>query len=293
VTECYASDINVSVSHDANATYSFMGRIDSNATYNATTSPMQTIAESSFLKVNNGATSPTIRLNVDRDVKVPQLPLTVHYNDENVSCANTVDCNMSAMSLSIPNTATGSKAMNFDVTHVYGRVIPSNVRIMGLIPFEAIARYEVYMRDNLLGTPLIADPFDAAWYVNTLHTEAQYGDATVGYVDPVAGSSLPATSTYATGVETYRFNPYTIRQGYKGHLNTEGWLWYGTNALSYIDPDAGHLNCLTHPCFDITFGRLIGNTGSAKTESETHKSNKKTSTGTGWSTTSEYAPSIQ
>jgi len=228
------------------------------------------------LKANNGATNPTIRLNVDRDVKAPQLPLTVHYNDQNVSCANTSECDMSAMSLSAPNTATGSKAMNFDVTHVYGRVVPSNVRVMGLIAFETIARYEAYMTPTLLGTGLLADPIDTTWNVNTLHTEAEYGDATVDYVEPVAGSSLPlGTSTYAAGVETYRFNPYTIRQNYKGHINTEGWLWYNPNALAYIDPAVGALSCLTHPCFDITFGRLIGNTGSAKTESEAHKSNKK------------------
>jgi len=48
VTECYASDINVSISHDANASYSFVGRIDNNTTYNATVSPAQTIAQSSF-----------------------------------------------------------------------------------------------------------------------------------------------------------------------------------------------------------------------------------------------------
>jgi hypothetical protein len=294
VTQCYASDINVSISHDANASYSFVGRIDSNATYNATASPAQTISASSFAKANNGVTSPTIRLNVNRDVKVPQLQLTVQYYDQNVSCATTADCNLSAMSTTIPNKATGSKAMDFNVTHVYGRVVPSNVRVMGLIAFETIARYEAYMTPTLLGTPLTPDPIEGVWNINTLHTEAEYGDAAVGYVDPTSGSSLPlGTSTYAAGVESYRFAPYTTRQNYKGHINTEGWLWYNTNASAYVDPPAGALSCLTHPCFDITFGRLIGNTGSAKTESETHKSNKKTSSGTGWSTTSEYAPSIR
>jgi len=297
VAQCYASDINVSVSHnapDVNATFSFMGRIDTNTTYSATASPAQTIASSNFAKANNGAISPTIRLNVNRDVKVPQVPLTVHYGDLNVSCSNNVDCNTSAMSLSTPNTATGSSVMNVDVTHVYGRVIPNNVRVMGLIAFETLARYEVYMTPTLLGTGLVADPVDSTWFVNTLHTEAEYGDAIVGHVDPTSGSSLPAgTSSYAAGVETYRFNPYTTRQGYKGHINTEGWLWYNVNASAYVDPAAGALSCLTHPCFDITFGRLIGNTGSAKTESEAHKANKKTSTGTGWSTTSEYAPAIR
>ncbi len=297
VTQCYAADINVSISHnapDANATFSFIGRIDSNATYDATALPAQTIGATQFAKADNGVTNPTIRLNVNRDVRVPQLPINVHYNDLNVSCSNLADCNVSAMSLSTPNTATGTDVMDFNVSHVYGRVIPSNVRVMGLIAFETLARYEAYMTPTLLGTGLIADPVDATWFVNTLHTEAEYGDATVGYVDPTAGSSLPTgTSSYAAGIETYRFNPYTTRQGYKGHINTEGWLWYNTNALAYIDPSAGALSCLTHPCFDITFGRLIGNTGSAKTESEAHKANKKTSTGTGWSTTSEYAPAIR
>jgi hypothetical protein len=199
---------------------------------------------------------------------------------------------MDAMSSATPNTAKVTSLMDFDVTHVYGRVIPSGARIMQSTPFTTIARYEVYKTPTLLSTNLLGDPFDVNWNINALHVQANGGSATVGYVEPTSGSSLPTSQSYSAGVETYSFNPFTIRQSYQGHINTEGWLWYGVNANAYLDPSAGSLDCLTHPCFNLNFGRLIGNTGSAKTESKTHKANKATSS-TGWSTTSEYAPAVR
>jgi hypothetical protein len=63
-------------------------------------------------------------------------------------------------------------------------------------------------------------------------------------------------------------------------------------ALQYMDPNVvTNLNCLSHPCFSISFGRISGNTGSADGESTSHKASKKTSTGGGaWHSTSEFAP---
>jgi hypothetical protein len=185
--------------------------------------------------------------------------------------------------------------MNFDVTHVFGRLKTNNARVMGLIRFSAQAQYQVYNSPALLGPNLSVDAVDAGWYTNSRHTEADYGDATIPFVIPVSGSQPVGANSYLNGVETYNFPAFTTRQGYKAHVNTEGWLWYGgTTALEYLDPaNTGNLSCLTHPCFDITFGRIIGNTGSAKTESETHKGNKTTNKGTGWNTTNEYAPAIR
>jgi hypothetical protein len=309
VTQCYATDLNVSISHDANTSIPFSGRmtvaeiggtqIFDSLKFNAKKSALQTIDDTYFHKIDNGQTVPTIRLNFDRNSTTPILPQIVQYGDFNVSCAIPSDCNMSAMSNSVPNTAKGYKVMDFSVTHTYGRLIARDIKATWMQPFNEIGKYEVYKTSNLIGTALSPDQFDADWYVNVLHTDANYGDASVTVIDPSNGASLPTESNSLNGVKTFAFPTFTIKQGYRGHIDTEGWLWYGgVNALPYADPNgpaqAGtdNLSCLTHPCFGISLGRIIGNTGSAKTESEANKANKKT-TSTGWSTTSEYAPAVR
>lgn len=309
VTQCYSTDLNVSISHDANTSIPFSGRmtvaeiggtqIFDSLEFNAKKSALQMIDDTYFHKIDNGQTVPTIRLNFDRNSTTPILPQIVHYGDFNVSCSIPSDCNMSAMSNSITNTAKGHKVMDFSVTHAYGRLIARDIKATWMQPFNEIGKYEVYKTSNLIGTALSPDQFDADWYVNVLHTDANYGDANVTVIDPSNGASLPTESNSLNGIETFAFPTFTVRQGYRGHIDTEGWLWYGgVNALPYADPNgpaqagADNLNCLTHPCFGISLGRIIGNTGSAKTESEAHKANKKT-TSTGWSTTSEYAPAVR
>ncbi|MDD3597864.1 hypothetical protein, partial [Sulfuricurvum sp.] len=307
VKDCYASDLNVTISHDANNSYApFVGRMtvsDLNGTqlydsleFNAKSAVSMTIDDSNFTKADMGTTVPTIRLNFDRNVTTPLEPQIVHYDDLNVSCLIASDCNMSAAYNITPNTAFSSDAMDFNVTHIYGRLIPRDTKVMGLIPFDVVAKYEAYKTPMLLGNALAADSFQADWNVNALHTEANYGNADISFVLPTAGSVLPSTTIYDNnGTVTYHFNAYSIRQGYKGHINTGGWLWYGgTSALDYVIPsNPSNVDCLTHPCFNISFGRIIGNTGSAKTESEAQKANKNTSSGTGWHSTSEYAPATR
>ncbi|MDO9055577.1 MAG: DUF11 domain-containing protein [Sulfuricurvum sp.] len=304
VKDCYAVDLNLSIRHDANLSNRFVGRMsvaESNGTqiydsgeFNVTGRAVQTIEDTYFGKAGLGQVIPTIHLNYDRNTTTPIAPHIVQYYDLNVSCLSASDCNMSAMSNHSPNTAIGSDLMDFNVTHVYGRLVPRDVRATAGAAFSTLAYYEVYKSPTLLGTGLTADAFDSDWRVNALHTDSNYGDANVTVIFPVSGSSLPAHTDSINGVETYQFPAFTDKLNHKAHIDTEGWLWYGgINALLYADPDnLGNLNCLTHPCFDITLGRIIGNTGSAKKESEAHKANKKT-TSTGWSTTNEYAPAVK
>ncbi len=306
---CFAKDLNVTAMHDANLTYTtpFVTRMINSTIANVQTYDSLEVAQASnwigtvddtnFTKADNGALVNTIRFNFDRNQTTPHDPQTVTYSDINVTCALSADCNQSSIRNSTPNTAVGSSAMDFNVTHTYGRVIAKDQRVMGLIAFDGLARYEVYKTDHIFGTLLTVDPDYGDWYINTLHNELTYGDASVTVVDPTAGSSLPnATSSYAAGIETYKFNAFTVRQGYKAHIDTEGWLWNGVAADVYkdpVNPVTAANDCDNHPCFNITFGRIIGNTGSAKTESENAKANKNSSSGTGWHSTSEYAPSVR
>jgi hypothetical protein len=262
--------------------------------FNASGKAQMVVDDTNFTKASMGSTVPTIRLNFDRNVTTPVDPQIVHYGDLNVTCVLASDCNMSAAFNVTPNTASGSDMMDFNVTHVYGRVISRDIRVSGLVAFDELSKYEVYKTPNLIGTPLLSDSMSADWYINALHGEANYGSAVVSLVLPASGSSLPASRVYdGNGTVTSHFNAYTVRQGYQAHIQAPGWLWYGGDtALPYVDP-ASSTSCLTHPCFNIIFGRIIGNTGSAKTESEAQKANKKSSSGTGWHSTSEYAPAVR
>ncbi|MDO9304494.1 MAG: hypothetical protein Q7T77_04150 [Sulfuricurvum sp.] len=307
---CFAKDLNLTAIHDANLTYTtpFVARMINSTIANVQTYDsletaqasnwIGTVDDTNFTKADNGALVNTIRFNFDRNQTTPYDPQTVTYSDINVTCALSADCNQSSVRNSTPNTAVGSSAMGFNVTHTYGRVIAKDQRVMGLIAFDGLARYEVYKTDHIFGTLLTVDPDYGDWYINTLHNELTYGDASVTVVDPTTGSSLPniLTSTYGAGIETYKFNAFTVRQGYKAHIDTEGWLWNGIAADIYkdpVNPVTAVDDCDNHPCFNITFGRIIGNTGSAKTESENAKANKNSSSGTGWHSTSEYAPSVR
>jgi hypothetical protein len=81
--------------------------------------------------------------------------------------------------------------------------------------------------------------------------------------------------------------------GYKAHINTDPWLWYGMNALGYLDPvNATNLNCMTHPCFNINIVPPVGATGSAKSTNEATKGSKK-SDSSGWGSTTDYAPAVR
>jgi hypothetical protein len=305
VKECYATDLNLSISHDANASLYFVGRMsvaETNGTqiydsmkFDVDGNMVRTIEDIYFGKSSNGQTVPTIRLNFDRNATTPVNPEYVQYGDLNVSCLAANDCNMSAAFNTTPNTALGSDVLDFNITHIYGRVVARKVTVMGLIAFDVLAHYEGYNLNHLLGAPLTADTFDTNWFINEFHNDPNFGDSNVTVIDPAFGSALPTHTDSTNGEEKYAFPAFTHRQGYKAHIDTEGWLWYGgVNALTYADPaNPGNLNCLTHPCFDISYGRIIGNTGSAKTESETQKANKRTSTGTGWKSSSEYAPAIK
>jgi hypothetical protein len=96
-------------------------------------------------------------------------------------------------------------------------------------------------------------------------------------------------------METYNFGAVgaaNIPYSRKAHIDTAPWLWYGTNALDYLDPSAGNLNCQTHPCFNINVVPNIGTAASAtSTDQRDKKENKATSRGTG--VTYDYTPATR
>lgn len=313
VDNCYAVNTNLSMNTYNNITLAntdyqvrFIdmngsGTIyDSNATNVATGAlaiPLMTLNDGNFTKDMSGSLNTVTRLNYDRNQTTPLNPMTVQYGTLGFKCVTASECTMEA-DLSGSHEAVGSKAMDFNVTHVYGRIIPRDVRVFGNVPFVANAWYEGYNIPTLNGVSLAASKNDALWYVNNVHIDANDGDGNVTVTTtPLA---LPTHSSSTAGMETYQFGAIplaNIPYGGKAHINTDPWLWYGTNALGYLDPDsATNVDCLTHPCFNITVVPSIGATGSAKSTNESTKASKKSDSevgASGWKSTSDYAPAIR
>jgi len=307
VKECYAKDLNVTMGHNANTTLAtpFVSRVihssvatgiqifDSNETNVGANVMKSAVDDSNFTKIDNGAVTTAIRLNFDRNQTTPLDPQIVHYSDINITCASAGECSRQADGA--VGDANGTNTMNFNATHVYGRIIPRDVRVFGSVPFTANGWYEVFNAPILIGTTLLSSRNEAMWYVNQLHNDLNYGDANVTRIEQGGSSSaVNRGGASAAGIETYGFGAQTPPYSAKAHIDTDPWLWYGTTALPYNDPSALNLDCLTHPCFNINVVPAVGATGSAKSTNEDTKASKaSTRGGTGWHSTTDYAPAIR
>jgi hypothetical protein len=322
VDNCYAVDTSLSMSSYNNLTHpntTYQVRFvdtngsgtvyDSNATNLATGAlSMQLIAldDGNFTKDMSGSLNTVTRLNYDRNQTTPLDPMTVQYGELGFKCVTASECTMQA-DLSATHEAIGSKAMDFNVTHAYGRIIPRDVRVFGDVDFTANAWYEVFNTDVLAGTGLAPSRNAPQWFINALHNDSNDGDGSVTVIIPTTPLALPTHSSSTAGVETYQFSAIplaNIPYSGKAHINTDPWLWYGINALGYADPGMNvdgttdgtvdSDDCLHHPCFNINVVPAVGATGSAKSGASDKKASKKSDSGEGtWKSTTDYAPAIR
>ena len=315
VSNCYAKDLNLSMTSKNNLTHpqkaAFQIRFmdynttvairdnliyDSNATDINTTTllmPLTSILDENFTKETKGSLYTVSRFNYDRTVTQPLNPLEASFRKLNVKCLNVADCLMQA-DLSAVHEPKGERAMDFNVTYVYGRIIPRDVRVFGNVAFTANAWYEVFNAPVLTVTGLAQSRNTPQWFINTLHDDNNDGDGNVTVILPntltlQSNSDMP--NPPSTGMETYNFNAIgvaNIPYSGKAHINTDPWLWYGTNALGYADPGRNadrtidgtidSADCLHHPCFNINVVPNIGSAGSATAaDFEGEKANKATS----------------
>ncbi|WP_298690567.1 hypothetical protein [uncultured Sulfuricurvum sp.] len=316
VRNCYAKDLNVTLVSDNNlsvvdTTYQvrFMDfnstgglTYDSNATdinTSSLTMKLTTIPEQHYVKDTAGSLPMISRLNYDRNVTIPMSPKLAMLTDLNVDCNVSANCTMQA-DLSASHIATGNQAMDFNVTYVYGRIIPRDVRVFGDVDFTANSWYEVYNAPIVAGTQLVPSRNGANWYTNQLHNDANDGDGNVTYLQSYSTgwTATNVAGPAVSGVETYNFThvgtgniPYTR----KAHIDTDSWLWYGVNALNYADPSGANMDCLTHPCFNINVVPAVGRGGSATgTDLRTDKANKGTTEkATSGSVTYDYTPATR
>lgn len=302
VSDCYSKDLNMTLQSDDNLTMiganyqvrfrdynSTKGLIyDSNATNITISNPAMFLVEiddGNYTKDTAGSLLTETRLNYSRSVTQPTNPLTATFKALDVTCSTLSECRMQA-DLLAAHEASGSSKMNFSVTHAYGRIIPRDVRIFGDVDFTANAWYEVFNAPVLSEIPLIPSRNGTSWYSNHLHDDQNYGDGNITRLQSAIGSAaVNIGGDDVNGMEIYNFGAVgagNIPYSRKAHIETAPWLWYGVNALDYLDPSNANLDCQTHPCFNLNVVPNIGRAGSATgTELSPDKANKGTSTGTG------------
>lgn len=218
------------------------------------------------------------RFNFSRDPKAVVSPFDVNSSNGIGSDVN--------ISITDADGVVGAKNQTLasNATFVYGRVIPRDVRVFGnTIPVFASAWYEVYNAPSIGGVALTPSRNDPLWYTNRFHNDVSDGDANVTVVTTVAN---PTNAPAVGGVETYSFGA-TAFGGYKAHIATRSWLWYGLNASTYTNPGT---DCLTHPCFNISVVPPMGCSGSTNSGSN-NKTCKVTTKAQGL--TYDYAPATR
>jgi len=240
-----------------------------------------------------------LRFNFRRDINLTQNPFDVNGSNLNISMTSHYVDGVKVADINGSRLSSGVNALPYTVvspadgnsTFVYGRIIPRDVRVFGTVPFSANAWYEVFNAPRIGATSLVPSRNESSWFINGLHDDTADGDGIVTFVN---SGAVNIGGTAVGGVETYGFGAQTPPYSAKAHINTDPWLWYGVNAWVYSDPSAANLECMTHPCFNINVVPAVGATGSAKSGSEENKASKSsTSEGTGWHSTTDYAPAIR
>lgn len=312
VTECFAKDLNVTMSHSASLALAtpFVARaifqdandtsvqtFDSGKISLTSGGKIAVVEDTYFTKNGRGSVSSVMRFNFDRNMTTPLNPQVVHYTDINVTCVAGGECSRQASG--VMADANGTSNMNFDVTHGYGRYIPTNVKTYGNKAFNELGYMEVWNSTSPLtinGTVQLPSRLAPNWFVNNFHDDTNLGEASVGIIEGTLNPTIPTAPAYSNGDVTFAIPAQTVVPARaRVHVNTEGWLWHdsvGTGA--YVDPFAGNtvVQCANHPCFSIDVRPVMGRAGSA--ESGVDKNAKSTTTDTsGWHSTSDYAPAIR
>ncbi|MDP2849793.1 MAG: Ig-like domain-containing protein [Sulfuricurvum sp.] len=247
-----------------------------------------------YLAWNETNSSLMLRFNFNKSPTITVNPFSVNGNETNVSI-------ISFYTGTAPigdRNVSGSRIENADqnVTFVYGRIVPRDVRVFGNVGFTANAWYEVFNTPTLAGTGLAPSRNSSQWFINILHNDNNDGDGNITRIQNNSNGTVTTVNMWSNevnGMETYTLGPIAPTYSGKAHINTDPWLWYGINALEYSDPSNPNLDCQTHPCFNINVVPNIGTAGSSTNTKilGSDKANKGTSRGTG--VTYDYTPATR
>lgn len=321
VKDCYAEPINMNLNltfpttaglpnwryrlQELNASIPAIWR-DSNAVIASpitnTSFNFLSIPESGFLKNQNGLIDMNLSINFDRNQTLPVDPISVGLGNLQVKCQTSDNCKSIANG-SVNHLPDANLTTNSNVTFAYGRLLTKDIRVFGPIGFTANGWYEVFNLPTFNGTAYQPSKSGVNWFINGGHDDIGHGDSSVTRLISVSGtdSIVRNGADDNAGTDIFPFAAIAPTYNGKAHVDTAPWLWHAPNALIYSDPSAinpanaagNDAACLTHPCFNVTVMPAIGATGSAKDTNEANKDSKRSTGGTGWRSTTDYAPAIR
>lgn len=230
VNDCYASNLNFTLSHNANVAlatpfvYRMINKDASNITtqmydsgkINFNVTPLMSVDDGNFSKNGRGKMYTEIRVNYDRNAAAPLNPQNVLYNDLGVSCADVGECRYQANG--IVDVADGNNTLNFNVAHYYGRAqgIDSRISVANnatnavgnvRVGFEVFCGNDGATNCNPtnLVTPLTLPsgrlaPMgeDRNWFKNLDHNTTVYGAGDLDGVIPTRTANTDITVTQTT-----------------------------------------------------------------------------------------------
>lgn len=157
VNDCYAKPLDLTLNKSAiSGAVDYLFRFhntdlpanDQNGTMNNPAGTI-TLGANDFNQSNNGRANTLLNLNFNREVNASVNPERLTFSTYDANCSVIADCTMNA-DLIANKVADGSRLLDLNVTHLYGRTHASRQRYA--VPTDAPYRANIYFESFCFGT---------------------------------------------------------------------------------------------------------------------------------------------
>ncbi|MGE4419974.1 MAG: hypothetical protein AB7D38_09090 [Sulfurimonas sp.] len=281
VDNCYAKPVNLTLNKSAiSGAVDYLFRFhntdlpanDQNGTMNNPASTL-TLGTNDFNQTNNGSVNTLLNLNFNREVNTSVNPERLTFSTYDSNCSVITDCTMNA-DLITNKLADGSRILNLNVTHLYGRTHASRQRYNTPLNNQANIYFESFcfgtVGGNTCNKTLLPNGItsrrvdDVRWFINDDHNITN--DGSVGIVLQKGGANVIADIVDATdnpiGNPSITTLNYDESKGYpyKTTMQNEASTW-----LIYNE---SNVNAITNE-FQVEFDNIGAWTGEHETNTTT------------------------
>lgn len=235
-----------------------------------------TLGTNDFNQSNNGGVNTLVNLNFNREVNASVNPERLTFSTYDANCSTVADCTMNA-DLIANKVTEGSKLLDLNVTHLYGRTHASRQRYQGNTGPATNIYYESFCFGVGCDKTILPNGVaskrtdDVRWYWNEEHNTTN--DGNIGTVQQKDATPLNAADDVVdVTVQNNIANPSTATLLYNGskgypykttmHNDASSWLIYNES-----DPTA------TRNEFQVEFNNQGDWTGENETSTTTQDSN--------------------
>ena len=231
---CYAKNFDVNISHsipnELNSNTLILYKDENGNEHNVTLNNdinLTNLPKTYFSTDHNGSAVFKIYINLDKNYTTPVTEFNFTINEINVSDIN---------------DTFGTNDIDQNATFRYGRIHVENLSGYSK-DLNTTFKYEYWSGDG--------------WVVNKEHNSTDFGDINISksYHPNINMSILSQNGkNILEGKEKIKISTsHAIPYSAKIHLSIPSWLWYHPLAKPYQDPSSSNLDCLTHPCFNVSF----------------------------------------